>query len=876
VSLNLKNIISILFILQGQSFLKYNPCSYCLVDFWRNTMKLQLSFLLLIISLSVPAQITTDGSLGPQLNLPGPDYQIGPNLGQPRGGNLFHSFQDFNLQSWESATFSGPNHIQNVISRVTGGNPSNIDGLFRSTIPGADVYFLNPYGIMFGPNAQLDVQGSFHASTADYLRLGKNGRFDALHPNDSLLTVAPVEAFGFLDNMVASILVVGDGQEINQSDWNGKPTGLNVQNDQTLSLIGGHIEISEGNYVSNTSMFAFSPFKPTGSLGAPGGRINLASVASQGEIILSSSDLDISQFNQLGDIRISTKSLIDVSGNTLGQLFIRGKRLFVHDNSFIQAEMFEGGEPILAEDKQNPISIDIKVQDLSLLDASRIFNTTRSIANAGDISIQADKIALTNRSRLGSNTLSTGNAGNVLIQSHHISISNGGIFSVSSSKGNSGHISIQTNDLIMKDRGRIGTDTISTGRGGNVSIQTNNIALEEGGRISSATLGDGNAGQIHIHANDQIVITGVRKQTDIALGGFASGIISSTEPAFSGGEMDHTVGGSGGNILLEGKELILAQGGLIASSSIASEGKKSGPAGNITLHISGTIKLSGINPSGENSDGLGSGIYANAKGDNSGKAGNIFIVAESLLINEGAVISSATHGHSLGGDIHLQINGTLTISGDSSDIVLNEPAKAQLDFLEIFPDIQTNFSASGIYSSSESVAPSAGQAGHIIIQAQNLNVTQGALINSSTQNAGGGSISLITPGLLYLRQSEMTTSVHGGSGDGGNIEIANPQFTVLNQGQITAQADAGHGGNIRIVAEQFIKSYESLISASSRLGLDGNVQIDSPTVDLDAMLVMLPGGYVEAQLKKCNIEEELENPNTFTVKKRYLPTPLMK
>ena len=88
-----------------------------------------VTIILLIIALSTQAQITTDGTVGPPQNLPGPDYQIGADLGQQRGGNLFHSFQDFNLQSWESATFSGPNSVQNVISRVTGGNPSRIDGL---------------------------------------------------------------------------------------------------------------------------------------------------------------------------------------------------------------------------------------------------------------------------------------------------------------------------------------------------------------------------------------------------------------------------------------------------------------------------------------------------------------------------------------------------------------------------------------------------------------------------------------------------------------------------------------------------------------------------------------------------------------------------
>ncbi len=138
--------------------------------------------------------MTLDGTLGRGGALPGPDYLIGADLGRQKDGNLFHSFQYFNLQIHEIATFSGPNSVSNIISRVTGGNPSNIEGLIRSTIPNADMYFLNPYGIMFGENARLDVQGSFHASTADYLRLRDGGSFDARNHRSSLLTVAPVES----------------------------------------------------------------------------------------------------------------------------------------------------------------------------------------------------------------------------------------------------------------------------------------------------------------------------------------------------------------------------------------------------------------------------------------------------------------------------------------------------------------------------------------------------------------------------------------------------------------------------------------------------------------------------------------------------------
>jgi filamentous hemagglutinin family protein len=108
------------------------------------------------------------GSAG---TLSGPDYQITQDVGKLENGNLFHSFGRFNINSTESATFSGSAGIKNIISRVTGGQASTIDGVLRSTISGANVFFLNPAGIIFGENASLDVQGSFHASTADYLKL---------------------------------------------------------------------------------------------------------------------------------------------------------------------------------------------------------------------------------------------------------------------------------------------------------------------------------------------------------------------------------------------------------------------------------------------------------------------------------------------------------------------------------------------------------------------------------------------------------------------------------------------------------------------------------------------------------------------------------
>jgi len=121
-----------------------------------------LSFIagLLLVS-PLSAEVATDGSLGAKMNLPGPDFQIESKLGQQHGGNLFHSFQDFNLQSHESATFFGPNNVQNIISRVTGGNPSSIDGTLRSTDTQCRPVFSQSLRYHVWPECQVRFAGRF-------------------------------------------------------------------------------------------------------------------------------------------------------------------------------------------------------------------------------------------------------------------------------------------------------------------------------------------------------------------------------------------------------------------------------------------------------------------------------------------------------------------------------------------------------------------------------------------------------------------------------------------------------------------------------------------------------------------------------------------
>src|SRR3954462_12800874 len=209
----------------------------------------------LLTAAPVQAQIVTDGTVGPKVSLSGSSVDIGANLGTRSGDNLFHSFEKFGIATGQTATFTGPGDIKNVISRVTGGEVSNIDGTLASRVGQADLYFLNPAGVMFGPNAQLDVPGSFHVSTAHELRFADGARFSALDKTGSGLTIAPPEAFGFLDRPANQI-------SVNQSQ-------LHLTPGRTLSLVGGDIDIAGGSY---------------GLMAVESGTINLVAIASAGQV----------------------------------------------------------------------------------------------------------------------------------------------------------------------------------------------------------------------------------------------------------------------------------------------------------------------------------------------------------------------------------------------------------------------------------------------------------------------------------------------------------------------------------------------------------------------------------------------------------------
>ena len=144
-----------------------------------------------------PAQLTPDGTLGGEASTVTPDALVQGDLtdliegGAIRGGNLFHSFLEFNVDLGQRVYFANPAGVESILSRVTGGDLSNIFGTL-GVDGAADLFLINPNGMVFGPGASLDLQGSFTATTADSIQLGSDGLFSAVDPvSDNLLTLNP-------------------------------------------------------------------------------------------------------------------------------------------------------------------------------------------------------------------------------------------------------------------------------------------------------------------------------------------------------------------------------------------------------------------------------------------------------------------------------------------------------------------------------------------------------------------------------------------------------------------------------------------------------------------------------------------------------------
>jgi filamentous hemagglutinin family protein len=223
------------------------------------------------------------------------------NGGATAGGNLFHSFERFSVPTGTTAFFKNAVNIQNIITRVTGGAACNIDGGIKANGT-ANLFLLNPRGIIFGPNARLNIGGSFVASTAQGFR---ESRRESVECRQSC-SQTPA------DSERAGHRLSGD-PETGAVEYSNRPAGLAVPVGRTLALVGGDITL-EG-----------------GILRAPQGRIELDSAAGAGEISLNPTGigfaLGVEGVPSLGNINLSKSALIDTSGSGGGEIQLQGGRI---------------------------------------------------------------------------------------------------------------------------------------------------------------------------------------------------------------------------------------------------------------------------------------------------------------------------------------------------------------------------------------------------------------------------------------------------------------------------------------------------------------------------------------------------------------------
>jgi len=562
-----------------------------------NTVTINITSLVMLLSALNPiyAQISTDGSLGAVQQFEGANIVLPATLGEQNGSHLFHSFAEFNIRQDQSVTFSGPDSINNVISRVTGGQPSLINGLLTSTIPNADFYLINPYGIRLGEQARLDIQGIFHASTAEGLSFEDGGYFSAGSPAMSLLSTAPPVAFGLLDRPLqpAEIVITTDVQNSTFYAPAGSITVRKIGDlrihDSILSATQGTVDIqATGLFDLSLSTIALLPYYPDGqiigNLDARNGYINIQAQGFNAHKALMLADnftrpqglgvnvevmdavnleagASIVSFNvnpdgQGGDIRIAADRLI-VSGINPELSVEPGSDTPSNDSSTITTNSFagQGGNIIInanqvrAEQKavlQSAVregrggSIDIQTQQLTLGQAL-ISASSVGPGQAGNIMITADNIVMDGTQGvavIGSSAgfQSTGHAGNVDIDTDTLSLNFGEINSINSGPGRAGSIQIRSNVVDLTNQSFILTDA----------------QLDE-------------AGNIEVNATDQLTLT---QQSLIAA-------------ASNGSASDD----QGGNIILQTEQFLLNDSAVLASAN-------AGQGGNVEMQI-GQLATSG-------------------------------------------------------------------------------------------------------------------------------------------------------------------------------------------------------------------------------------------------------------------------------------------
>ncbi|MBH8572811.1 filamentous hemagglutinin N-terminal domain-containing protein [Nostocaceae cyanobacterium CENA369] len=562
-------------------------------------------------TLPINSQVTTQEKI---LNIKG---------GTRSGNNLFHSFEQFSVPYGITAYFKNTGDIQNIISRVTGKSISNIEGILKADGI-ANLFLINPNGIIFGSHASLDIGGSFIASTATSVNFADGTKFSTTVPQaTTLLTMSiPVGLqFGATANPIRNQSQASPG---GATTVFGEPVGLQVKPHNTLMLLGGDVVLEGGN------------------LTVESGNIELGSVASNSLVTLNSTN----------------------QGWVLGYEGVQNYQ----NIKLIQrvANGSEVGSIVDGSSQNNGSSVQVRGNSVELIGRLvRLRSQTKGIGNGGDLNITARKLIIQDGAQVGTSTTGKGTGGSVivdadesvqLIGSATLRNTISALLSTTFGDGNAGNLTINTAKLSIQNGAEISSGSTgnflnssppllfqpATGEGGNLNITASEsvelIGTSPTGSPSSLlarTLGSGEAGKVTITTGKLTVRDGaainVSSQlplpifiylgdaSNLGKAGELNVTANSIQLDNKGKLTSNSESGQGGNITLQVRDLLLMR----RDSQISTNSGKSGTGGN-----GGNIKIDA--PNGlifavplNNSD-----ITANAF---FGSGGQITINADSLF-----------------------------------------------------------------------------------------------------------------------------------------------------------------------------------------------------------------------------------------------------
>lgn len=708
----------------------------------------------------ISAQVIPDGSL-PNNSIVTPDGNTTVITGGTTTGSyLFHSFEQFSLSTGNTAFFNNGLTISNIITRVTGGSISNIDGIIRANGT-ANLFLLNPNGIVFGPNASLNIGGSFLGTTASRITFADGSEFSATSPNAPPLLTVNVPIGLQFDSSAGSIQVQGPGHgvipdpETRQPNRDARPAGLQVNPGKTLAFLGGDVSVTGGNIT------------------AEAGRVEVWSV-SNGELSVNIDGSNLQVNHQTGtefkDINFTQAASIDTSGNRSGEIQMQGRQIRFADGSLILALNLgnqDGGNIAI----RGTESVELTgISPENFVPSSFLAEVMPEATGSGsNLSIETGRLVATDGGQVSTLTVGFGNAGDLTIKAKSVEVIGGSEFT-----GPSGFVS----------------SSDGQGNGGNLIIETDSLLVAYGAQIASNTFGSGDSGDVTVIANDFVEIIGESVQGTSAL----SAAASSGKGAASSGK------GNGGNLTIHTNSLRVADGGQIAASTAGQ-----GNAGNLTIDAQ-EIELVGRGYLSR------SGLFASAilpeSPDSSpdsenpiqgGNGGDIEITTDKLTVRDGAIISVSNFPSSL-------LLNALPGTGAAGNIMINAGSRVLLD-------------NDGLITADTQQ----GNNANIIVNARDIQLRQASKITTnSTQLANGGNITLTMDNLVGLENSDITANAE--VLDGGKVIInAEALFGIAFRQELTLDSDITATGGSEGVAGTVEINTPDVDPAAGLISLSGSV-----------------------------------------------------